>query len=175
MANQVYRFTFGFSPVSLRTDFQTSGVTAWQPYQEPSFSPGQVRAGGPGQGNNPNAGSYLVAAPGDNVFINLVGPTGWKMPQGTQLQVIVSQANSPATGQGFSPFAGGNNVSYQLTAPMLPDGVTMQFQLPSIPATLTPGAGNYWRYELTIAFTAADSSGNVYYFADDPEMDVLGS
>ena len=107
-----------------------------QPYQEPSFSRGQVRAGGPGQGNNPNAGSYLVAAPGDNVLINLVGPTGWKMPQGTQLLVIVSQANSPGSGQGFSPFAGGNNVSYQLTAPMMGDGVTVNAFLIVLPPAL---------------------------------------
>ena len=56
------------------------------------------------------------------------------------------------------------------------DGVTMQYQIPTaIQSSANPGQGNYGRYELTIAFAAADASGNVYYFADDPEMDVQGS
>jgi hypothetical protein len=177
MANQVYQFVFSFSPLSLSTSFQTSGVTAWTPYQEPNYTRGQVRVGGPNNPSNPNgpAGSYLVVSPGDNVYINLVGPQGWTVPTGSVLQVIVSQANSPAQSQGYSPFAS-TYVSYQLTGTLMNDGVTMQYQIPTpIQSNANPGRGNYGRYELTIAFAAADASGNVYYFADDPEMDVQGS
>jgi hypothetical protein len=87
VANQVYQFTFNFSPIWLRTAFQTSGVTAWTPYQQPNYQRGQNRAGGPNPPNNPNgtSGNYLVANAGDNVFINLVGPQGWKMPSQTYL------------------------------------------------------------------------------------------
>jgi hypothetical protein len=176
MAYQVYQFTFTFSPLSLTTAFQTSGVTAWTPYEQPNFTRGQLRSGGPNK-SNPNgpSGNYLVAAPGDSVFINLVGPAGWAVPSGSLLQVIVSQAPSPARGQGFSPFAN-NNVWYALSGTMMSDNVTMQYQIPNaIPSGANPGPGNFARYELTVAFAAADASGNVYYFSDDPEMDVQGS
>jgi hypothetical protein len=177
MANQVYQFAFNFSPLSLATSFQTSGVTAWAPYQQPNFTRGQLRTGGPNNPNNPNgpSGNYLVVAPGDSVFINLVGPTNWKVPNGMQLQVIVSQADSPAQGQGYSPFTNGY-VQYSLNGTMMNDGVTMQYQIPgTIQTSANPGNGNWARFELTVAFSAADASGNVYYFADDPEMDVQGS
>ena len=79
MANQCYQFVFSFSPLSLSTSFQTSGVTAWTPYQEPNYTRGQVRVGGPNNSSNPNgpAGSYLVVSHGDNVYINFVGPQNW--------------------------------------------------------------------------------------------------
>jgi hypothetical protein len=177
VASQVYQFAFTFSPVSMTTSFQTSGATAWASYQQPNFTRGQFRAGGPNNPNNPNgpSGNYLVVAPGDSVFINLVGPTNWKVPNGMQLQVIVSQADSPAQGQGYSPFANGQ-VQYSLSGTMMNDGVTMQYQIPgTVQSSANPGQGNWARYELTVAFSAADASGNVYYFADDPEMDVQGS
>ena len=177
MANQYYQFTFGFNPPSLATSFQTQGATAWTPYQEPNYNRGQVRSGGPNNSNNPNgpSGNYLVVNAADTVFINLVGPSNWKLATGTALNVIVSQANSPAQGQGYSPFANAS-VYYPLTAPMGNDGVTMQCQVPgTIPSSANPGPNNWGRYELTIAFTADDGSGNLYNFADDPEMDVQGS
>jgi hypothetical protein len=177
VANQCYQFAFNFSPPSLATSFQTSGATAWTPYQQPNYARGQVRVGGPNNANNPNgpAGNYLVVSPADNVFINLVGPQGWTVPTGSVLQVIVSQANSPAPSQGYSPFAN-SAVYYALTGTLMNDNVTRQYQIPTpIQSSANPGPGNYGRYELTIAFAAADASGTVYYFADDPEMDVQGS
>jgi hypothetical protein len=109
------------------------------------------------------------------VYINLVGPTGWKA-SGTVLQVIVSQANSPGSAQGASPFVNNQVFFGGLTGTLQGDGVTMQYTLPStIQASANPGGGNYNRYELTIAFTAQDASGNSYNFSDDPEMDVQGS
>jgi hypothetical protein len=86
----------------------------------------------------------------------------------------VSQADSPAQGQGFSPFTN-SRVFYALTGTMLSDNQTMQFQLDSVPVAANPGQGNWNRYELTVAFTAQDTSGNLYNFSDDPEMDVQGA
>ena len=179
MANQYYRFTFAFNPVSLTTSFQTEGDSAWTAYQEPNYNNGQVRTGGPNNANNPNgpSGNYLVVGSQDNVFIQLVGPPqGWSMlSSDSQLHVIVSQANSPGSSQGFSPFSGGF-VYYPITGAPIGGGV-MQFQIPSvIQATAVPGAGNYNRYELTVAFSVTDTtSGTAYYFGDDPEMDVQGT
>jgi hypothetical protein len=174
VANQYYQFTFDFTP-SLTTSFQTQGATGWTTYQEPNYNRGQVRAGGPNNPNNPNGpgGSYLVVNVGDTVFINLVGPQDWKLADETAVNVIVSQANSPAQGQGYSPFAN-STVYYALTGSMLSDGVTLQCQVPDT-IQANPGPNNWGRYELTIAFTADDGSGNLHKFGDDPEMDVQGS
>jgi hypothetical protein len=176
VANRYYQFAFDFGSPNLVTSFQTQGASSWSAYQEPNFTRGQPRTGGPNPGNpNGPAGNYLVANAGDSVFINLKGPAGWAVPSGSALQVIVSQANSPGHGQGSTPFANGW-VYYELTGTMQTDGVTMQYQLPSaIQASANPGQGNFNRYELTVAFAAKDGSNNVYYFADDPEMDVQGS
>jgi hypothetical protein len=178
VADQFYQFAFNFTSPTVATSYKTRGGSSWTPYQEPNFTHGQLRVGGPNNPNNPNgpSGNYLVANAGDSVFINVTGPAGWTVPAGSAVQVIVSQANSPGTNQGNTPFAS-NYVYYQLTAGALqPDGVTMQYQIPStIQASANPGRGNYNRYELTVAFSVADPSGNVYYFADDPEMDVQGS
>ena len=176
MANQYYQFAFNFTSPTVVTSFQTGGASAWTSYQEPNFTRGQMRSGGPNPGNpNGPAGNYLVVTAGDAIFINVVGPAGWTVPSGSSLQLIVSQANSPGNGQGNTPF-GNNYVYYELTGTMQTDGVTMQYQIPStIQPGANPGRGNYNRYELTVAFAAADQSGNVHYFADDPEMDVQGS
>ena len=92
--------------------------------------------------------------------------------------MIVSQANSPGQSQGLTPFANGY-VYYALPmagGTLLPDGVTRQFQIPgTIQPSANPGQGNFNRYELTVAFSANDASGNTYYYSDDPEMDVQGS
>jgi hypothetical protein len=176
VANQYYQFAFTFSSPNLVTSFQTQGASSWSSYNEPNFTRGQLRTGGPNP-NNPNgpSGNYLAVNTGDTILINLMGPAGWTMPPNSALQVIVSQANSPGSGQGATPFANGY-VYYELTGTMQGDGVTMQFQLPSaIQASANPGHGNYNRYELTVAFAAQDGNGNIYYFADDPEMDVQGS
>jgi hypothetical protein len=176
VANQYYQFAFDFSSSNLVTTFQTQGASSWSAYQEPNFTRGQVRTGGPNPGNpNGPSGNYLAVNAGDTVFINLKGPAGWTVPANSFLQVIVSQANSPGNGQGPTPFAN-SYVYYALSGVMQGDGVTMQYQLPSvIQSGANPGQGNYNRYELTIAFAAADANGNVHYYADDPEMDVQGS
>ena len=178
MANQYYRFTFAFNPVALTTSFQTEGDSGWTAYQEPNYNNGQVRTGGPNNPNNPNgpSGNYLVVGSQDNVFIQLQGPPeGWSMlTSDSQLHVIVSQANSPGSSQGFSPFSGGF-VYYPITGAPIGGGI-MQFQIPSvIQPGAVPSAGNYNRYELTVAFSVADNSGTAYYFGDDPEMDVQGT
>ena len=179
MANQYYQFAFNFSSPTLQTSFQTQGASTWSAYQEPNFTRGVVRAGGPNP-SNPNgpAGDYLVVSSGDTIFINVQGPTGWALTPNSVLQVIVSAANSPGQGQGATPFANGF-VYYGLpmsNGTLLPDGVTRQY---SIPSTVQPGAnpprGNFNRYELTVAFSANDASGNTYFYSDDPEMDVLGT
>lgn len=175
MANQYYQFGFTFGSSILATSYQTQGAATWTPYQEPDYKNGQIRTGGPNNSNNPSgpAGNYLVVNANDNVFINLQGPSGWQA-NGTVLNVIVSPANSPGSGQGCSPFANNQVFFSGLTGTLQGDGVTMQYALPAIPATLNPGQGNYYRYELTIAFTAQDSTGAAYNFSDDPEMDVQG-
>ena len=168
MANQTYQFTFSFNPPAIATAFQQAGQ-AWQNYVEPNFANGANRSGGPGgQGQ----GNYLVVNQNDNIFINLVGPSGWTWPAETNLQVILSPANSPSSGQGFSPF---DYVYTPLSGNMLADNVTMQFQLP-FAVQAAPGRGNYFRYEITIAFRACPpgSSTTPVYFSDDPEMDVMG-
>jgi hypothetical protein len=177
VANQYYQFAFDFNSPNLVTTFQTQGASSWSAYNEPNFTRGQLRTGGPNPGNpNSPAGNYLAVGTGDSVFLNLKGPAGWTVPSGSALQVIVSQANSPGSQQGATPFGNGYTY-YPLTGgTLLPDGVTMQYQIPStIQASANPGAGNYNRYELTIAFAAQDASGNLYYYADDPEMDVQGT
>jgi len=176
VANQYYQFAFTFSPQSLTTSFQTQGASSWTQYQEPNFSRGQPRSGGPNH-NNPNgpAGNYLVASSGDTVFIKLIGPSGWQMAPQSKLMVIVSQANWPGQSQGYSPFSN-NYVFYPLDAVggYQSDG-SLNFQLDTVQPSANPGNGNFNRYELTVAFAAQDGSGNLYYFADDPEMDVQGS
>jgi hypothetical protein len=177
VASQYYQFAFNFNAPAVATSFQTQGAANWTPYQQPNYTNGQIRTGGPNNPTNPNgpSGNYLVANVGDTVYINLVGPTGWKAG-GTVLQVIVSQANSPGSAQGASPFVNNQVFFGGLTGTLQGDGVTMQYTLPStIQASANPGGGNYNRYELTIAFTAQDASGNSYNFSDDPEMDVQGS
>jgi hypothetical protein len=168
MANQYYQFTLGFNPPSITTQFQQSGSSTWQNYVEPNYSSNSNRSGGPG---GPGQGNYLVVSQNDNVFINLVGPSGWTWPPDTLLQVIISPANSPNSGQGFTPFTFLFN---SLSGSMLADNVTMQFPLPST-IQATPGKGNWFRYEITIAFRAcAPGSTTPVYFSDDPEMDVMG-
>ena len=168
MANQTYQFTLSFNPPAVTTQFQQAGQS-WQTYVEPNYSNGNNRSGGPGgQGQ----GNYLVVNPNDNIFINLVGPSGWTWPADTLLQVIISPANSPNSGQGFTPFTFLYNA---LSGTMMTDTVTMQFQLPST-IQASPGKGNYFRYEITIAFRAcAPGSTTPVYFSDDPEMDVMGA
>jgi len=179
MANQYYQFAFNFGSPTLVTTFQTQGASSWSAYQEPNFTRGVIRSGGPNS-NNPNgpAGNYLVASSGDSIYINVQGPTGWALVPNSVLNVIVSQANSPGQGQGLTPFANGYTF-YPLPmagGTLLPDGVTRQFSIPSpIQSSANPGQGNFNRYEITVAFSANDANGNTYYFSDDPEMDVQGS
>ena len=168
MANQYYQFTLSFNPPAVTTQFQQSGNSSWQNYVEPNFASNSNRSGGPG---GPGQGNYLVVNQNDNVYINLVGPSGWSWPPNTLLQVIVSPANSPNPGQGFTPFTFLYNA---LSGTMLADTVTMQFLLPST-IQAVPGKGNWFRYEITIAFRAcAPGSSTPVYFSDDPEMDVMG-
>jgi len=176
MANQIYQFTMNFgnasTPPSLTTQFWNNSATppGWQTYVEPNFNNGVVRAGGPGGPGN-NNGNYAVASTGDTLLINLVGPAGWSWPAETLLQVIISPANSPNANQGFTPFP---TVYYPLAGTMQSDNVTMQFSVPDA-VQVAPGRNNYYRFELTIAFRAcAPNSTTPVYFADDPEMDVMG-
>jgi hypothetical protein len=168
MANQYFQFTIGFNPPSVSTAFKQAGNNNWQNYVEPNYNSNANRAGGPG---GQGAGNYLVAGPQDQVYINIVGPQGWSWPADTNLQIIVSPANSPAANQGFTPFS---FLYYPLSGSMLADNVTMQFMLPST-VQPAPGNNNYYRYELTVAFRAcAPGSTTPVYFSDDPEMDVMG-
>jgi hypothetical protein len=169
MANQYYQFNLSFNPPAVTVQFQQGGTTNWQNYVEPNYSNGANRSGGPGgQGQ----GNYLVVNQNDTVFINLVGPSGWTWPANTELQVILSQANSPNSAQGFSPFS---YVYAPLTGTMQGDNVTMQFRLPAT-VLATPAKNAYYRYEITVAFRAcAPGSTTPVYFSDDPEMDVMGN
>jgi hypothetical protein len=187
VANQIYQFAFAFTtPPTLATSFQQSG-SSFQNYQEPNYSHGSVRTGGPNNNNNPNgpSGNYLVVSVGDNLLINIQGPPpvggqcSWQLPAGTAVQIIISQANSPGNSQGFSPFPGGAvyynvpTASWQL----LSDNQTLQYQLPSaIPSAANPGQGNFNRFEVTVAFAASPvGSTTQSWFSDDPEMDVQGT
>ena len=176
VANQQYQFNFTFAQSLTVTFSQSDG--AWQNYQEPNYSNGVARSGGPG----PNGGgSYLVVQAGDNVYINLVGPSGWISATDPipTLNVIVSAANSPGNNQGYTPFASNasaNGVFYSLNNGSLQtsDNQTVQYLLGTIQSTANPGRGKWNRYELTVAF-AVTNNGTTYYFSDDPEMDVQGS
>lgn len=174
MANQYFQFTMNFgTPPSITTQFSSgsAGPGTWQAYVEPNFNNGVARSGGPGGPPGQGSGNYPVASTGDNLYINLVGPLGWSWPGDTLLQVIISPANSPNQSQGFTPFP---FVYGAFSGTMQSDNVTMQFALPQ-PVQVTPGRGNYFRFELTIAFRACPpNSSTPVYFADDPEMDVMG-
>jgi hypothetical protein len=152
-----YRFTFGATQNSDMTVAYSTDGNNWTTYSEPGWPPSPQ-----------NRGSVLTVSPNDTVYIQLSGPNGWSLSG--VLQVVIARANSAASGQAYSPFAGG--VVWMNPTGQMNDNV-WQASLGQI--SLNPGSGQTNKFEITVAFNA--SLPNVTgpsYFSEDPEMDVEG-
>jgi hypothetical protein len=158
MAAGYYRFNFGTTRNSdVTVSYSSSPTGPFTSYSEPAWPP-----------NNQNRGSVLQVNYNDTVYIQLQGPTGWTLTG--QVQVVITRANSAASGQAYSPFGGGE---VWLNPPGTMTGNVWQASLGTIAAN--PGQGNNNKFEITIAFNAnLPGVPGSSYFSEDPEMQVEG-